>query len=241
MGKKRAMRQRRSGSVSEWASAKQTLKLNNDPFNTILQFNQIRLNQFDRLSSIAQNYQFFRFTKVEMKFMPFSDTFIPGNNTNITPSVPYFYYLIDKGNVLEVADFNGLRDAGCKPIRFDEKTVNVNWKPCVLTYVQDYQSQNPPATTTALPLMKRTSPWLSTSENGGQRTGGWIASGVDHTGILYGVEQDIDGDIVYSYGVEITVHAQFKKPLNAPGSKSGKSLVVTKEFPVDVVEPEVVV
>lgn len=228
--KRRVMR-KRAGNVVEWASAKQTLKLADDDMNIILQFNQIRLEQFDRLVNIAQNYQFFRFTKIEMKFKPYSDTYIPGTTTVTTASIPYFFYLIDKGNVLEVSTFDNLRDAGCKPIRFDDKTINVNWKPCVLTYAQDFQSQVPPATTNALPVMKRTSPWLATSQNAGQRTGGWIASQVDHTGILYGCEQNaVLPDFTYKYGVEITVHAQFKKPLNAPGSNA-VSIVQVKEFP----------
>ncbi len=219
---------RRKGNVAEWASAKQTLQLKDDPMNQILQLNQIRLAQFDRLTNIAQNYQFFRFTKVEMKFKPYSDTYIPqvGNPNPTAASIPYLFYLIDKGNVLEVANFDNLRDAGCKPIRFDDKTVNVNWKPCVLQYAQDYNlsGQNP------LPVMKKQSPWLATSQNAGNRGGAWVASAVDHTGILYGVEQDITiPDNTFYYGVEITVHAQFKKPLNAPGQPT-KNLVVEKEL-----------
>lgn len=230
MGRKRARRVAKK--VGEWAEAKQTLQLADDPMNIILQLNQIRLSQFDRLVNIAKNYQFFRFTRVEMRFKPYSDTYIPGaapgSGGAITPSIPYFYHLIDKGDTLEIADFNSLRDAGCKPVRFDEKTVTVAWKPTVLLMTQDYQNQNPPATSVPKPALTRTSPWLSTSANAGERGGPWFPSDIDHTGILYGCEQNktVPG-IAYSYGVEVTVHCQFKKPLNAPGS--GTDLVVHKD------------
>lgn len=240
MGRKRALRNR-AKSVGEWAEAKQTLQLADDAMNVIYQLNQIRLAQFDRLVGIAKNYQFFRFTKVEMRFKPYSDTYIPGQGVGpgqVTASIPYFYHLIDKGTTLDIADFNSLRDAGCKPVRFDDRTVNVSWKPAVIFMTQDYQNQFPPTTSVPKPAYNRTSPWLATSANAGERGGPWIASEIDHTGILYGCEQNATvPDLVYKYGVELTVHCQFKKPLNAPGS--GKDLVVTKQ--VTAREDEVVV
>lgn len=215
-------------SVGEWAEAKQTLQLENDVMNTIFQLNQIRLSQFDRLVGIAKNYQFFRFTKVEMRFKPYSDTYIPGTSTATSPSIPYFYHLIDKGTTLDIADFNSLRDAGCRPVRFDDKTVNVSWKPSVIFMTQDYQNTTPPSNSVPKPAYNRTSPWLATSANAGERGGVWVASTIDHTGILYGCEQNfVNPDQQYYYGVEITVHCQFKKPLNAPGA--GRDLVVQKE------------
>lgn len=222
----------RAKSVGEWAEAKQTLQLADDPMNVIFQVNQIRLAQFDRLTAIAKNYQFFRFTKVEMRFKPYSDTYIPGTGTGpgqVTASIPYFYHLIDKGTTLVNAfnDFNSLRDAGSKPVRFDDNTVTVSWKPAVIFMTQDYQNQNPPSTSVPKPAFNRLSPWLATSANAGERGGPWIASDIDHTGLIYGVEQNATvPDLVYKYGVEITVHCQFKKPLNAPGE--GPSLLQQK-------------
>lgn len=231
MGRKRMIRNR-AKNVGEWAEAKQTLQLADDPMNVIFQLNQIRLAQFDRLSGIAKNYQFFRFTKVEMRFKPYSDTYIPGTGTapgQVTASVPYLYRLVDKGQTLvnAAADFNTLRDAGCRPIRFDDKTVTVSWKPAVIFMTQDY-TQGSPSTSVPKPAYNRISPWLATSANAGERVGSWFPSEIDHTGLIYGCEQNaVVPDLVYKYGVEITVHAQFKKPLNAPAD--GVSLLQQKD------------
>lgn len=210
---------RAASKVGEWAEAKQTLQLADDAMNVIWQLNQIRLSQFPRLAQIAQSYQFFRFVRAEMRFKPYSDTYIPGaapgSGGTITPSIPYFYHLIDKGNNLEIADFKSLRDAGAVPRRFDDKTIMVTWKPGVIYMTQDYQNQNPPATSVPKPASTKLSPWLATSANAGERGGAWFASEVDHTGLLYGCEQNsVVPDVVYRFGVELTIHAQFKKPLN---------------------------
>lgn len=210
--------------VGEWAEAKQTLQLTDDPMNIILQLNQIRLAQFNRLSQIAQSYQFFRFVRAEIRFKPYSDTYIPGLGTapgQVTPSVPYLFYLIDKGNNLEIADFKSLRDAGAVPHRFDDKTIVVTWKPGVIYMTQDFQNQNPPATSVPKPASTKLSPWLATSANAGERGGAWFPSEVDHSGLLYGCEQNaVVPNIAYKYGVELTIHAQFKKPLNFPSDNT---------------------
>lgn len=202
----------------EFATARQTLQLPDDDMNTVYTLDQIRLAQFDRMTAIARNYQYFRITKVEMKFKPFSDTFAPGTGgTVVNQSVPYLYTLINKGNVLNTSSFNALRDAGAKPRRFDDKTLRVSWKPAVLLGIQDYSSVITPTSVTVF-NMKKVSPWLATNLNAGQRSATWAASTVDHVGILYGVEQDLAGSTGQQpYGVEITAYFEFKGPLNAPG------------------------
>lgn len=203
----------------EFATAKQTLQLLDDSGNIVYTLDQIRLSQFDRMVGIAKNYQFFRITNVEMRFKPFADTFVPGTGGPVLgQSVPYFYHLINKGNVLQSSTFNSLRDAGARPRRFDDKTITVSWKPAVLYGTQDYQSQILPASSALLPAMKKVSPWLATNINAGIRSATWTASTIDHCGILYGVEQDQTGSTgQLTYGVEITCHFEFKGPLNAPG------------------------
>lgn len=215
---KRFMRRRGTRKARmEFATAKQTLQLSDDTANTIYKFDQTSLSNFDRMTAIAKNYQYFRITKLEMKFKPFSDTYIPGTGGAVQgASIPYFYSLINKGNVLNVASFNSLRDAGAKPRRFDDKTISVAWKPAVLVGVQDYSSVGPANNT--MFNMKKISPWLSTNLNAGLRSPTWTPSTVDHCGILYGVEQDNAGSTgQIEYGVEVTAYFQFKGPLNAPG------------------------
>lgn len=214
----RKMRKRQPKVRQEFATARQTIQLPDDTGNTVYTLDQVRLSQFDRMVAIARNYQFFRITRIEMKFKPFADTFTPGSGGPVMgQSVPYLYTLVNKGNVLNTASFNALRDAGAKPRRFDEKTLTVSWKPAVLYGVQDWTSGAPP-TSQYVPGLKKVSPWLATNNQAGYRTASWIASSVDHCGLLYGVEQDIAGATgQLSYGSEMTVYFEFKGPLNAPG------------------------
>lgn len=192
---------------SEFASAKQTLALPNDTTNTVFRLNSICLAQFDRLAALGRCYQFFRITKIEMKFTPYADTFAQGN----IASVPYLYYVINKSDTIDAGTFNKLRDAGAKAIRFDDKSVNVVWKPAVSNLTIGQQPVAGPPVTTAW-ASYRTSPWLSTDENPADGSLAWNPSTVPHKGLLYGVEQDYTAGEL-AYGVSVTVHAQFKKPL----------------------------
>lgn len=212
----RARKNLRSKSMGgvEFASAKQNIELSNDPVNQVYRIDDINLKAFDRLVQIARAYQYFRFTKVVMKFKPLVDTFaIQGTGPGTFQSVPYLYTLINKSDTLNdmaINGFNALRDAGCKPRRFDDKTITVTWRPTVAQGVSLAENNN-----TSTYATYRTSPWLSTNANvmlpGGVTT--WDASTVPHLGLLYGVEQSNTGDQVLPYSVELEVHAQFKKPL----------------------------
>lgn len=209
-GKKLARRRqvRRSG-TSEWASASQTIKTANDSMGTIYSLNSIALANFDRLSIIGRAYQYFRFTHCEVRLKPLADTFQMGGSGQ----VPYAYWLVNKGENLVVDSFDSLRDAGAKPIRFDDKTVVIRYKPAVLQFIRDI---DPAGTRVANFGMTRTSPWLSTNDLAGQNPNVMIPSSVEHSGILYGVDGGNQDTQVYSF--EMTVHCQFKKPLNNPGA-----------------------
>lgn len=233
------IRRRAAGGV-EFASAKQTLQLNEDPVNQVLRLDNINLSQFDRLTQIARAYQYFRITKIEMKFKPLQDTFLATGAIGSTGSVPYFYWLINKSDSLQVNSFNAMRDAGAKPLRFDDKTVNVKWVPSV---AQGVALSEPNITTSYATY--RNAPWLSTNQNvmlpGGSST--WAASTVPHQGLIYGVQQDyLPSETQLFYGVEITVHTQFKKPLQfslpTDGAVAISKEVVPKE---EMVKPPPVV
>lgn len=218
-GRRRAARYRKrlarpmGRRVVEFASAKQVIQLTDDPVNTILALDNVTLAQFDRLSAIARCYQYYRITKIEMKFKPYWDTFISTGGAGSTGSVPYLHWLVDTGEVLlptaGAVGFNQIRDAGAKPIRFDEKTVTIGWRPRV--------PQVTLADSSALPALSyamatKLSPWLPTNNAANQDPTGWVPSTVPHKGLYYGVEQSVQS-VNNTYGVEIVVYAQFKKPL----------------------------
>lgn len=212
----------------EWASASQTLQLADDAPNQVFRLNTT-LSAFDRLSAIAQSYQYFRMTKVVARFKPYIDTYQNSTTAGTTASIPYFYWLINKGDVLDTNSFGGLRDAGSKPRRFDDKTMVVSWKPSVLMY-----NANVDGTGAIQPAYSKhlSSPWLATSDNAGTASPTWKANSTEHYGILYGVEQEfVPVGSSLGYSIEITLHCQYKKPLNAPGDGvSSMNPAITKSL-----------
>lgn len=190
---------------SEFASLKQTIALSNDNFNTIYKLEDISLSAFDRATAVARAYQYFRMTKVEVQFKPFVDTFT--NST--TQSVPYLYYLVMKNDNEDITTFNAMRDAGCKPVRFDDRTKVISWKPGVQNQVIGEDALGVP-TVTAWAETK-TSPWLATSYQPATDSISWSPSKVPHKGLLYGVQEDFS-TVTQFYEVTITAHFQFKKP-----------------------------
>jgi len=175
----------------------------------ILVLDDINLSQFDRLSSIASSYQSFRITRVDMRFKPYTDTF--QNNGPTGEAVPYLHYLVDKGENLVPSTFNQLRDSGAKPIRFDDKTITVSWKPRVPQATAADSTATP---TLSFAMNSQSSPWLPTNSTANLEPSVFLPSTVPHKGLYYGVEQAYtNGDVSRFYGVEITVHAQFRKPL----------------------------
>lgn len=193
---------------SEFASAKQTIDLPADMVNLVYHLNDINLSQFDRLLSLGRCYQYFRFTKIEVKFKPFSDTYIQQNNA----SVPNLYYVINKSDTLDIGTFNQMKDAGAKARRFDDRNITIAWKPAVSQGVIAEQTATGIVPTTVAWSTYRTSPWLSTDNSPSDGTVAWNPSTVPHKGLLYGVEQDVTAQ-AQAFGIEVTVHAQFKKPL----------------------------
>jgi len=217
---------RKSRNSVEYAEAKQTLALEPDIFNQIYNLNEISLSAYDRLSAIAANYQYFKITKVEYKFKPQYDTFTSAFGQN---TVPYLYWLIDKGETLnpQINDFTALRDAGAKPIRFDDKTLTVSWAPAVLNYAQQFDSLG---NQTGQPNQYRISPWLTTNENAGDFSTTWKPSRIAHKGLLYGVEQFVTGGVEFQYKCDITVHMRFKKPLNTPTPQENAVAAIKKNL-----------
>jgi len=232
-------RKPRRNNAIEYASAKQTIALGNDPVNGVFRLDDVNLSSFDRCVQIARAYQYFRIKKIEYKFKPLADTFYGPNPTPSTPwqSVPQLYWLIMKSDTLNanVNGFDGLRDAGAKSVRFDDKQIVVRWRPTVAQGVSLSEANN-----TTSYASYRTSPWLSTNKNvmlpGGITT--WAPSEVPHLGLLYGVQQDYQTTDILPYGVEITVHMDFKKPLqltvDASLPPATKKEVIPKSDPVIV-------
>lgn len=194
---------RRKRSDGNYAECTVTRDLGYDSMGPIYKFSEFSIAGFPRASAISQQYQFYRMTKVTMRFIPVNDTYIAGN----PGEVPHLYYVIDKSDSIPFlgCSVQNLEECGAKPIRLDDKTITVSFKPAVTWKALD---ENGAATNFG---MTRTSPWLATNDNNTSDTATWSPSSVDHHGIIYTVTGGTAGS---NYHVETTVHFQFKKPLD---------------------------
>lgn len=210
----------------EFASASEVIRLADDNMGQLNALYDVNLAQFDRLAAIAKGYQYYRITKIEMKFVPHADTFTYGSGT----TVPTLYWLIDRNeNILFSSNgFDQIREAGAKPIRFDDKFVKVNWRPTVLQTMPN-NNANPPSLVTY--NTSRLSPWLPTNFYAAQETTvyQWAPSIVPHRGIVYGVSQESPVGTTYQYHAELVVHVQFKKPNVVYSLKEGETLEAAQE------------
>lgn len=228
-GGKRAPRRgfRKARDVPEWASCSETVVINNPaplplPLppqafapNVMYQKQDYTLDQYTRASVVASAYQHYRIKKITMKFKPVLDTF--ASNT-LTGTVPEFYYMINKsGSIPTNVSIDGLRSMGAKPLRFDDKTITVSWRPSVLD-----SAATAPGNLSSTAQYK-ISPWLSTSNDPLGNV--WNPSSVDHLGIFFMVRQDVP-QANFFYTVETTIEFQFKKPLAQQTSNGVAALKV---------------
>lgn len=218
-GKRRGGMRRRRGfrparNVGEYASCSVSQWIQRPTVaNQIYNMRDIALGQFARAVQVAKAYQHYRIKKVTMEFKPAYDTFAPQNlpaGQNL--QVPYLFYIIDKsGSVPTNVDTPALRQMGAKPIRFDDKTIKVSWRPSVLT--ETFGQANAAS-------QYKISPWLSTNANA-LNPGLFVPSDIDHLGIFWKVDRNGTlpaGFEEYTYDVQITVEFQFKKPLISPST-----------------------
>lgn len=165
----------------------------------------IQLADFSRAPAIAASYQQYRIKYFELKIQPDFDTFIAGGPG--AQGVPYLYYILDKAQALNNATTNQqLKSMGAKPIRLDDKSITIRWKPSVLLSTQIQTS------TGAVSAQKyAVSPWLNCDEVTATGTS-FTPSSVCHYGIKWAAE-NTGGPM--SYSATLTAHFEFKKPLLA--------------------------
>lgn len=159
-----------------------------------------------RVLDIAKGYQQYRLKKITAIFKPKFDTFAAGGAS----SVPEFHYVIDKLNAFPVGtNLQSMRDAGAKPIRFDDKNITISWRPSVLT--ETFGQANPGS-------QYKLSPWLSVNANSGT-VNPFAYSSIDHFGLVWQVNVLASPGYV-DLQLEVTVDWEFRKPLTLPGSGS---------------------
>jgi hypothetical protein len=154
-----------------------------------------------RAPLVAQAYQEYRITGIEVMILPTKDTFLSSG----TDIIPNLYWMNDPFNALRnnmvEGDFQAL---GAKPIRLDDKTIRRTLKPNVIV-VSAPQG-------TGFPSIGKKSPWLSTNSAFTPVTA-WSASTVTHYGAKWYITPTIASAPVYEIQVKATY--QFRRPLLA--------------------------
>lgn len=189
------------------ASCSDTLGLISVVSNTPYTLQNIALTNSSRAKTIAQGYQFYRITKVEVKWKPYADTFASGGLT-----VPNLYYMVDKANTFPSnTTVDTLKQAGAKPVRLDDKIITRSFKPAV--HLASDDGAIGPASTVETAGMMKVSPWITTNANAGGTGMVWTPNSVDHRGLIFLIEQQTGAVNAGVASVEVIVHYQFKKPL----------------------------
>lgn len=157
----------------------------------------------------AEQYGLYRIARVTFKFKPLFDTFTPGlvnsiPGQNYIQGVPHLLWKMNRFADAPAA-FTGdnLRSLGAKPIRLDDKTVTVSYKPNILTSIETGGSDSG--------QLKMT-PWLNTDDSSG--TAGFNPSTTEHFGHFFMVEAALINNstapVVGTF--EATIYYEFKNP-----------------------------
>jgi len=198
-----------TGQGTDFASCRDTLGNVDIQPNQVYTLQNVALTNSARAKAIAQGFQFYRISMVEVRWKASIDTYV-GSST-----VPHVYYMVDKSNTFPVGtDLQTLKQAGAKPRRLDDKMVVCRFKPAVHLVSDDSAGGPAPVTETAGVL--RVSPWITTNANAGEPSA-WAPNSVDHRGLIFAVEQVIPGNIAVGQA-EVILHFQFKKALWQPAS-----------------------
>lgn len=177
-------------------------------------FYNFALTNSTRATQIAQAYQEYRISKVEVTVKAAADTFVGLDvGTGASPSIPYLYYMIDKTGTFESNGTTSqtLKTAGAKPIRLDDRTIKIQWKPAVEIGSSD--AAGGPAPVSELAAAYKVSPWLTTNANAATSSLPWAPNSVDHMGLVLAAEQPRGPFPTTVASVSVRITYEFRKPL----------------------------
>lgn len=171
---------------------------------TVYDFN-FNLNDLDVCKQLADAYQYYRVTSIELRFKPNTDTFISnGSGGSSTGFIPYLNFQYDKtGGLAGNIDADNFEQMGTKAYRLDDKTLTRRWKPSVVTDIDAVGT-----------TQFKVSPWLPTHEN--------IANTlnvVNHYGATFYISKTNAND-TQVYDVDVVVNVQFRKPYIEPAENA---------------------
>jgi len=153
----------------------------------------------------APEYALYRIKKVEFRFKPWFDTFNATDPaTGQGPaSVPTLYHKLNRmADAPAVFTADNLRSLGAKPRRFDDKQLNLSYKPNILLGN---------ATAGSISGSMKMTPWLNTDISPDTST--FSPSTTEHYGHFFVVEAVMNGAGATPVGTyDATIYYEFKNP-----------------------------
>lgn len=200
---KKALVPKSKTNAGDFASCTVIRTLAGGRMNAMFAYDNFILADFNRAVAISENYQHYRMSGITLRFKPTYDIFSAALGAPPMQK-PNLYYMIDKaGAIPDNVTLEGLKQMGARAHAYDEKPVNVTWRPSVLT--EDLNAAGAASAT-----QYKVSPWLSTNANA-TNPGVWAPSRVVHQGIKWFIEE-ASGSAT-AVNLEVEIQFQFKKPL----------------------------
>lgn len=194
---------RRTRNLPEWATMSETDDFGVLNVGSFYNISDIQLAQFPRASAVAQGYAQFRIKSLKFTYQPLLDTFPSTGGTQ----VPYLVWKINReANSPAGITYDWFLQNGSKPIRFDDKSVTVTYRPSVIF---DAVEAGLPGigNQAAAPKLNQ---WLTTNRDA--YAPGFAPSQTSHAGHLVLVTSPGSADPM-SYRMTCTAEFQFRKPL----------------------------
>lgn len=180
------------------------------------------LQDLIRTNGLADVYQYYRITGVELRFKPLYDTFVAQPNSTST-SIPYLYFQYDKSGALTNLNAAGFEEIGTKAIRLDDKTLIRKWKPSILMEGEAGVGIS----------SFKVSPWLPTHiASSGNKN-----DQVDHYGALFYISKTSTTDAAV-YDVDVRINVQYRKPLAVMSSTTPVALKPPRITQGDTTAPQ---
>lgn len=186
-----------------------------------------------RAQATAPQFALYRIARIVLKFTPYADTFqyvgnpaIIGGNGAV--SVPYMLWKMNRfADAPGVITGDNLRTMGAKPIRFDDKTLTISYKPNILLSTATGGSNSGQV---------KVSPWLNTDS--APDTGVFALSTTEHHGHFHLIEAAVNGNGQTPVGnFQATIYYEFKNPRVNFGSSGAQTITFDGKQPVSDVLP----
>jgi len=178
----------------------------------------------ERALAVCEQFALYRISKVVFKYKPHYDTFIPQNqgptpSGNFPTTVPLLYWKMNRFADNPAAwALDDIKAMGAKPIRFDDKSLTVAYKPNILLSTESGGSDSGQVKMT---------PWLNTDRS--SETAVFAASTTEHYGHFYYVDCNLvnnNNDPAIG-SLDVTIYYEFKNPRVewTPASEGAKPTV----------------